>query len=92
VEITEDPEDDGNRGDGSSGRGAGASKAKCGHCRSTKCHLLAGVAHAKHACPLIDVTDVTKARAIAKQGVALFEEHPTGTFLEVMAGVRSRIT
>jgi hypothetical protein len=53
---------------------------------------LAGVGLAKTACPLLDVTDAQKAKAIAKQAVALFAEHPTGPFTEVMAGVRGRMS
>jgi hypothetical protein len=38
------------------------------------------------------VVDAQKARAIAKQAIALFAEHPTGPFLEVMTGVRGRMS
>jgi hypothetical protein len=65
----------------------GSERPKCSHCRNSKCHELAKVSPFKGACALLEVTDFAKARAIAKQAVALFKEHPTGPFLEVMAGV-----
>jgi hypothetical protein len=53
---------------------------------------LAAVGLTRTTCPLLEVADVTKARAIAKQAIALFAEHPTGPFLEVMTGVRGRMS
>jgi hypothetical protein len=88
-EIAETNED--NSGGGEGGGGAKA-KPRCSHCRSQPCHELAGVGLTKSTCPLLEVADAQKARAIAKQAIALFAEHPTGPFTEVMAGVRGRIS
>jgi hypothetical protein len=76
-------------------KGKGGDKANnkqfwCSHCHSSKCHILAGVSPSKTDCPLLDVTDLSKARTIAKEAVELFEEHPTGPFLEVMEGMKNR--
>jgi hypothetical protein len=60
--------------------------------RNQTCHELAGVGLTKNTCPLLEVVDAQKARAIAKQAIALFAEHPTGPFLEVMTGVRGRMS
>jgi hypothetical protein len=79
-------------GGGGNGRGKVAGKEKekidkaddkrpkCSHCRNLKYHELAKVSPFKGACPLLEVTDFAKARAIAKQAVALFLGTPNGPF------------
>ena len=90
ADMVETNEDNSGVGDGVGG--GGKTKPRCGHCRSTLCHELARVGLSKTSCSLREVTDSPKARAIAKQAVALFAEHPTGPFLDVMAGVRGRMS
>jgi hypothetical protein len=64
---------------------------RCTHCRSNRCRKLAAVSPAKASCPLLEIPNFTKAWALAKQDVDLYEEHPTGPFLEVMVGIGGRM-